>query len=383
MGNGKHLTCGSLFTGVGGLDLPASEFGFRHIWMVENDPHAQAVLRLHFPDVSLHDDVRSVGAKNLDTVDVITGGFPCQDVSLAGTQGGIDKIGGRSNLWYEFKRIITELRPSWVIVENVPNLLRINGGEDFATVLEGITGYRPNVPNGGWRSGGYADGGKSGTGYNLAWRVLDSQFFGVAQRRKRVFIVASLGRYGGCKILFKPQGFDGDSPKGSPEKRVRETSAGIAERAVARRIYWDGSEVVDTLNCSSLEKGQMLPEKQRFHVVGTLDESSPIWQMNHASEVYRPSGDISPTLVSRMGTGGNNVPLVGMRRLTPGECCSLQGFEKDWNEYGIYLDKDGLPVRRKISDSHRYHQMGNAVTVNVARDIWERIAYEETMGDNE
>src|SRR5690606_40793791 len=105
----------------------------RPVWQVEIDKQARAVLRRHWPDVDLHEDVRNVGAANLVPVDLICGGFPCQDLSVAGRRAGL--AGERSGLFFEFARILDELRPRWVVIENVPGLLSSNSGRDMGTVL--------------------------------------------------------------------------------------------------------------------------------------------------------------------------------------------------------------------------------------------------------
>lgn len=112
------LSIGSLFSGIGGLELGLEMAGLGPVqWQVEINPHARAVLAAHWPQVVRHDDVRAVGAANLATVDLICGGFPCQDVSSAGKRAGLG--GTRSGLWFEFRRIVSEIRPMWVVVENV------------------------------------------------------------------------------------------------------------------------------------------------------------------------------------------------------------------------------------------------------------------------
>jgi DNA (cytosine-5)-methyltransferase 1 len=129
---------------------------------VEIDKAAQAVLRRHFPNAQLHSDITTVSGGDLGpAVDVLCGGFPCQDVSVAGRRAGL--AGARSGLWHEFHRILGEARPRWVVIENVPGLLSSNRGRDFATILRGL----------------------GDIGYCVAWRVLDSQYFGVPQRRLR------------------------------------------------------------------------------------------------------------------------------------------------------------------------------------------------------
>jgi len=194
------LNVGSLFSGIGGLDLGLARAGHRHVFFCESDAYRRDVLAARFPGVPIFEDVhqvdqtawssgwadgrRAVGGESGDTaadaartglgrpgasgVDLLCGGFPCQDLSVAGQRKGL--AGERSGLFHEFARIAESLRPGWLLVENVPGLLSSNGGRDFGVVL-----------------GTLAD-----LGYGLAWRILDSRFFGVPQRRRRVFIVGAL-----------------------------------------------------------------------------------------------------------------------------------------------------------------------------------------------
>ena len=115
------LTFGSLFAGIGGMDLGLERAGMQCKWQVEINPYAQKVLAKHWPHVDRFEDVRAVGARELAPVDLIAGGFPCQDISHAGLRAGID--GERSGLWSEFARLVRELRPRYVLVENVAALL--------------------------------------------------------------------------------------------------------------------------------------------------------------------------------------------------------------------------------------------------------------------
>lgn len=160
---------GSLFAGIGGFDLGFEQAGFNTAWQVEIDPTCRAVLARHFPHARRYDDVRSVGAHNLTAVDVVTAGFPCQDVSAAGKRAGL--AGARTGLFWEVCRIVEEIRPQWLVLENVVGLLNSNAGKDFGTVIQAL----------------------AQRGYVGCWRVLDSQYFGVAQGRRRVFLVAGLG----------------------------------------------------------------------------------------------------------------------------------------------------------------------------------------------
>lgn len=168
--SGPPPTVGSLFAGIGGFDLGFEQAGFTTAWQVEIEQDLREVLALRFPHAQQFADVREVGAHNLSPVDVLIGGFPCQDVSAMGARAGL--AGARTGLFWEVCRIVEEIRPQWLVLENVVGLLTSNGGKDFGVVL-----------------GALAD-----RGYVGLWRVLDAQYFGVAQRRRRVFLVAGLGR---------------------------------------------------------------------------------------------------------------------------------------------------------------------------------------------
>lgn len=178
---------GSLFTGIGGFDLGFERAGLECAWQVEADPRCRQVLRRHWPGVPIYDDVRTVGGE-LGAVDLVCGGFPCQDVSVAGRREGL--AGARSGLWWEFHRILAALAPRWVCIENVPGLLSSNEGRDLGAII----------------------GSLAELGYVGTWRVLDSQHFGVAQRRRRLFVVGHLGDEPIPEVLLEPESVCGDSP---------------------------------------------------------------------------------------------------------------------------------------------------------------------------
>ena len=164
----------SLFAGVGGVDLALSQEGVEVVAAVEIDRHARTVLKRHFPSTQLLEDINDVTGKQLfkfgfDSHGIIVGGFPCQDLSTAGKREGL--AGARSGLFWEICRLLDETRAKWIILENVVGLLSSNDGRDFTTVITALAERR----------------------YGIAYRVLDSQHFGVPQRRKRVFIVGCLG----------------------------------------------------------------------------------------------------------------------------------------------------------------------------------------------
>jgi DNA (cytosine-5)-methyltransferase 1 len=125
------LSVGSLFTGIGGFDLALQRLGMRIAWMVEIDRQAQGVLRRHWPETPIHSDIREVSALNVEPVDVLCAGFPCQDLSVAGGRAGL--AGNRSGLFYEVIRLVEELQPRWIVLENVPGLLSSQQGRDMGT----------------------------------------------------------------------------------------------------------------------------------------------------------------------------------------------------------------------------------------------------------
>lgn len=187
------MTFGSLFSGAGGFDLGLERAGLRCLWQCEIDLHASGVLARHWPDVKRFGDIRLVRKKDLDPVDVLAGGFPCQGLSVAGKRGGLRDE--RSGLFYEFVRVARLLGPGVVVWENVPGLLSNDGGRDFARVLRALADL----------------------GYFGAWRVLDAKFFGVPQRRRRVFGVFARGRAGALRaaqILALTQGVPGHPAAG-------------------------------------------------------------------------------------------------------------------------------------------------------------------------
>lgn len=209
------LTFGSLFAGVGGFDMGFERAGHECKWQVEIDEKCRQVLADKFPTAKQYEDVKEVGKHNLEPVDIICGGFPCQDLSVAGQRKGLD--GNRSGLWFEFHRILDELRPGLCVIENVPGLLSSNKGRDFEIVLSGLVEL----------------------GYCVAWRILDSRYFGVAQRRRRVFIVGSLGSGRSAQILFESESLRGDSEKG---REARKTVAGTIKGGSGERGWSDPSD---------------------------------------------------------------------------------------------------------------------------------------------
>jgi DNA (cytosine-5)-methyltransferase 1 len=207
------LTGVSLFAGIGGFDLAMQRQGVKVVASVEIDKKCQEVLAHRFPESKIFDDVTTVKGEDLinagftPRTGIITGGFPCQDLSVAGKRAGL--AGARSGLFWEIARIVEETQTEYFVIENVPGLLSSNKGADFGVVI-----------------GTMAD-----LGYSLGWRVLDAQHFGVPQRRRRVFIVGRRSTSEGvAEILFKSEGLRGYS---SQSNQARQGTTGNANQSVA------------------------------------------------------------------------------------------------------------------------------------------------------
>ncbi len=301
----EHLTLGSLFDGSGGFPLGGLISGIEPLWASEIEPFPIRVTTKRLPFMKHYGDVSKLDGAKLPPVDIITFGSPCQDMSVAGRRAGLD--GSRSNLFYEAVRIVKEMRdatngekPRYIVWENVPGAFSSNGGEDFKAVLDTIRRVKDpeaDTPRPAkWPNAGcvLADD------HSIAWRVFDAQYWGVPQRRKRIYLVADFA--GGCagKILFESEGLSGYTPQGF---RSWQGSAGAAEEgAHPAGVGTDGyngavGEVAATLgvNCgmSTGRNGVMVLENHPADSRVTVSDDGKV-----------------QTLTSRMGTGGNNVPLV-------------------------------------------------------------------------
>jgi DNA (cytosine-5)-methyltransferase 1 len=210
-------TIGSLFAGIGGFDVGFENAGYRTAWQVELNPINRAVLADRFPHTTQFTDVRHCGAHNLPPVDVITAGFPCQDISIAGArESNRDRRGlrdERSGLFWEAIRILKETQPRWVMLENVVNLLAVNDSQDLETVIRAL-----------------AD-----CGYVGFWRVLNAQYFGVPQQRRRVFLVAGYRRMPPIELLADAAPVDAIPPVPSKIQWPRPADAWAANTLLASK----------------------------------------------------------------------------------------------------------------------------------------------------
>jgi len=216
------MKLGGLFSGIGGFELAWTQLGHEVAWMCEIDRNARKVLEARFPGVPIYEDVEQLDPAEVEAVDVLTGGSPCQGFSVAGTRSGLEH--GESRLFADYIRVMEGLAArglKWALWENVPGVLSIqndDGERTFEHVVTALVGGTVPVRlgQGRWNTG-LADGG----GRAVAWRVLDSRYFGVAQRRRRVFACVAFGGVAadraGRALLAKPEGVSGDSEEGRQE----------------------------------------------------------------------------------------------------------------------------------------------------------------------
>lgn len=378
-------------------------------------------------------DITKINGATAPIVDCIIGGSPCQDLSIAGKRAGL--AGERSGLYMEQIRTVKEMRehdrangrsgefirPRYMVWENVPGAFSSNGGKDFGAVLtEMVRIIEPEappvpVPEKGWPTSGCL----MGDGWSVAWRVLDAQFYGVPQRRRRIALVADFGGQSAPEILFvrkslprdfEPGGMAGKGPAGSTEECAGNPVFCIRGNAVDRDTTANGgfvkkdvSYTLNTIDRPAVCAGFSANLGAKAHGIGYMEEQAPtlssqrhdatILDMAHPCDVIRVCGDTVPTMGARMGTGGNNVPLVAdvglfnctadvappmlsrackdppivkehlktVRRLTPLECERLQGFPDGWTDIGEWVDSKGKT--RKTTDSARYKALGNSIAL--------------------
>ena len=339
----NQLTLGSLFDGIGGFPLAGIKSGIHPVWASEIEPFPVRVTQKRLPDMKHYGDVSKLNGGDLEPVDIITFGSPCQDLSIAGKRSGLD--GARSGLFREAIRIITEMRcktngrsPRWAVWENVPGALSSANGHDFREVLESLIRIKdpkadvPMPDSGKWLPAGEI----LGDNYSLSWRILDaSKGWGVAQRRKRIFAVLDLDGQCAGSVLFESEGLSGYTP---PRCETRQGTARGAEKGAGEAGLClndqGGSrmdvtrEMTSTLRaeahhppCIMGASGFCTEHSADSRSIGYREEESPTLRAGVTPGVaieYNPTDSrikvkedgICQTLCSRMGTGGNNIPLV-------------------------------------------------------------------------
>ena len=339
------MTLGSLFDGIGGWLLAARHAGVTPVWASEIELFPCSVTARHFPDVKQLGDITQIDPDTLTPVDIICAGSPCQDLSIAGKRKGLN--GERSGLFRTAVDLVRRMRertagkyPRFFVWENVPGAFSSNRGMDFQAVLEEIGESKIPMPQGNrWATAGLVQC----PGAEIAWRVLDAQYWGVPQRRRRIFLVADFAADGRCagEILFEPEGMSGDPATGEgaregtargTEDCARRSGALTPWDVQSRRIYDENGKMAALYSGDGqgTHNGAVFIRAAGFigkaapsaGSIGYTRECAPtliagkemhvaIYDMTHADEVMRPVKDgIVPTLNARMGTGGNQVPVV-------------------------------------------------------------------------
>ena len=410
MNKESGLTLGSLFDGSGGFPLAGILAGVTPLWASEIEPFAVRVTTKRLPQMKHYGDVSQMRGADLPPVDIITFGSPCQDMSIAGRRDGLD--GSRSSLFYEAIRIVKEMRektngekPRFIVWENVPGAFSSNKGQDFKAVLEAVIGVKepaaqvPAPEKRGWPNADYY----VGDGWSVAYRVLDAQWWGVPQRRARIFLVADFAGQSAPEILFESEGVSGYTPQGfrswqgaagDSSEGSGETGGGGSDGCLgnvagevspgAKGIVLNDQggtrmdvteEVTSTLRAEAHHPPMVLDEPKAYHInqrdegidlngvsgalmatrnnqmqtfivekepqaagfctehsaksrsIGYEEEKAPtlragivpaavardVIPLEHHptdSRIGIEEGNVIQTLTSRMGTGGNNVPLI-------------------------------------------------------------------------
>lgn len=368
------MTMGSLFSGIGGFELAGAIHGVKTLWASEIEEYPIKVTQANFPHIVHVGDIQKLDGATLEKVDIITSGSPCTDISRAGRREGID--GERSALFFDYIRIIKEMRdatnchyPRISIWENVPAALSSNGGNDFRRVLQcfaEINGYTADIPipkGNKWAKAGAI----VGDGWSVAWRLFDAQHWGVAQRRRRLYLIADFGGERAGEVLFEREG------RFWHPSASREEGESVAVHPEAGA---DGDG----------KRGAPVSIEQTLFF--------PIDGHQHDGRFKLCQDGVMPTIPAYMGTGGNNGPMVlkikayalqrfgeyklsdvastlkardykdatdlivtrrenkyRVRRLMPVECLRLQGFPDTW--------LDGV----KGSNSAKFKAIGNAVAI--------------------
>ena len=294
--NSKAMTLGSLFDGSGGFPLGGVLAGITPIWSSEIEPFPIRVTTARFPNMKHYGDISTIDGSELEPVDIISFGSPCQNLSVAGKREGLD--GDRSSLFYEAIRIVKEMReatngkyPRYIVWENVPGAFSSNKGEDFKAVLTEICKVKDEQVSiskpAKWENAGRI----MGDGFSIAWRLLDAQYWGVPQRRQRIYLVADFDGGSAGKILFESEGLSGYSAQGF--KSWQNAANGITEG------------------------------------IGETGETDSLMFENHSQDTrYRGPLEVAQTVSSTYGTGGNNQPFVVQTPKTLKVRCGCEGGGK-------------------------------------------------------
>lgn len=351
----------SVFSGVEAASLAFWQLGWDPVCFCEVDEFPSAVLRKRFPGVPNLGDITKVKWREVErewgAADLVVGGSPCQSFSIAGNRTGLD---GESGLMWEYVRCVRELMPRWVLWENVPGALSSSNGEDFGCLLRSLDEL----------------------GYGLAWRVLDAQFFGVAQRRRRLFLVGNIGNGGAeraCEVLFEPESLSWDTPSSRGKREEIAARAGISPACTGLKRH-QGSGA-GSIGLEDEQSSTLTADYQNPAVLTPWDVQSKM--------VYAADG-VAPSLQSGGGEGANIQPIVfgiagNIENRKPGNGGNGAGW-CDPDENGMYTltatdrlavcmtdTQSGASVSEETSGAHTCHPAKDAPVVAFAQNTRDEV----------
>lgn len=347
----KKIRYLSVCSGMEAATVAWHHMGWTPVGFSEIEPFPSQILKHHYPTIPNYGDLTKFKEWNIQpgSVDLLVGGTPCQAFSVAGLRKGLDDP--RGNLALTFLALADHLRPKYILWENVPGVLSSSKGRDFASFISALAEL----------------------GYGFAWRVCDAQYFGVPQRRKRVFLLAIEGAGNwrtAAEILFERKSLCGDIAESNEEGEGTTSDAGeIIER---NGILWSAGDqsnaerLIDkagTLNCNKGQRGGYI-----CPII--LDRAAFNQGQNAQYEPFIEQTETCPTIVSRgpHAVQHSTIKSIAVRRLTPVECERLQGFPDNYSQ----IPWKGKPADQ-CPDGPRYNACGNSMAVPVMRWIGERI----------
>jgi len=346
----------SLFSGIEAASIAWLPLGWECLAVAEIEKFPCSVLKHYYPKTPNLGDITQITEeqiKALGHIDIVVGGFPCQDVSVAGLRRGFQNEDGsstRSGLFFEAMRVVRYATARFLLLENVPGIYSSNGGRDFASMVGEILGVEFDVPANGWENTGVAVSERG----CFEWSTLDAQWFGVPQRRRRMFALADFGDWRSRPpILFIPHSLSGDI---APSRKKGEAITGHIEASTSSgRGYW-----LDANDCAATIRAQDSITKA----------DALVYDMRG-----RGDGNIAPTLCTDHARGSSDYcPIVmahgQVRRLTPRECERLMGFTSV---------SDYTKLSEKTPDGPRYKSLGNSMVTNCMKWIGERIEMVENL----
>jgi len=364
---------GSVCSGVEAASVAWEPLGWKAQFFSEIEKFPSAVLNHHYPDVPNYGDMTKFKEWNANTIDLLVGGTPCQSFSIAGLRKGLEDP--RGNLMLTYLAMAEQLKPKWLVWENVPGVLSSNGGKDFGTFLSAL----------------------GQIGYGFSWRILDAQYFGVPQRRRRLFVIGYLGNWKrAAEVLFESESLSGHP---APSREARKETPSCTSSSfkgndgepkyladtltVGANQYsgFIGEPVLDASTYRSRDFGSYI-EDDIASTIKARDYKGATDLVSFSSNMSHPDCQVDGTTPTIGPVGGNQggdfIQQSAVRRLTPTECERLQGFPDNYTE---------IPWRNKPAEDcpvgPRYKAMGNSMAVPVMRWIGERIQKQDNQYNKE